>query len=323
MNYYQLTENERYQIGALLKAGHNQKEIAGLLGRSPSTVSREIRRNRGLRGYRPKQAQRLSSRRRSSAHKAVKLTPRVRQWIELLLRQELSPQQVCRYLQKHQGVRLHHETIYQLIYADKAQGGDLYQHLRIMWKAYRTRYGHYDRRGTIPRRTSIEDRPGIVDQRARIGDWEADTVIGKGHQGVLLTLVERKTLYTLIVKLPGKQAQSLAQAAINVLWRLRDQVHTITFDNGLEFAHHQTIANALDADTYFAHPYASWERGTNENTNGLIRQYLPKGISFRDVTDEHVQFVISRLNNRPRASRNDRSPNELFMGQRADLLAAC
>jgi IS30 family transposase len=322
MIYNQLTENERYQIYALKKAGHSQQAIAELVGRSPSTISRELKRNSGLRGYRPKQAQRLSVSRRKEAGKACKVTDDVRAAIGVLIRQELSPQQVVDYLARHKRLSLHHETVYQLIYADKAAGGDLYTHMRIASKSYRKRYGHYDRRGKISNRVGIEERPAIVDRRSRIGDWEGDTVIGKGRQGALLTMVERKTLYTVIIRLTGKRADLLAQAAINGMQGLANRVKTITFDNGLEFAHHEVIAEGLDADIYFAHPYASWERGINENTNGLIRQYFPKGTDFTQVTDEQISHAMNRLNNRPRKTRGGRSPNELFMGQRVDLLAA-
>lgn len=322
MSYNQLTENERYQIFMLKKAGHSQKEIAGLVGRSPSTISRELRRNQGLRGYRPKQAQRLSDARRKGAYKARKVTRDVISAIESLIRQELSPQQVVSYLARHKGISLHHETVYQLIYADKESGGNLYAHLRVASKPYRKRYGSYDRRGKIKGRVSIDDRPMVVDRGIRIGDWEGDTIIGKGRRSALLTMVERKTLYTVIVRLTGKRADLLAEAAVQGLQHLKDRVKTITLDNGLEFARHETIAEGLGADIYFAHPYASWERGINENTNGLIRQYFPKGTDFNQVTDAQIEHVMSRLNNRPRATRGNRSPNELFMGQREDLLVA-
>lgn len=322
MSYNQLTENERYQIYILKKAGHSQIDIAEKLERHPSTISRELRRNKGLRGYRPGQAQKLTDARRNEACKARKVTDEVRNQIESLIRQELSPQQVSAYLERQKIVSLHHETIYQLVYADKTNGGDLYKHLRVASKPYRKRYGSNDRHGKIKNRVSIDERPTVVDRGNRVGDWEGDTVIGKGHKGALLTLVERKTLYTVIVRLTGKRADLLADAAVAHMAHLKDKVKTITFDNGLEFAKHEEIAKGLEAEVYFAHPYASWERGINENTNGLIRQYFPKGTDFSKVTDEQVQFVMDRLNSRPRATRADRSPNELFMGRRDDLLAA-
>ncbi|MDP5211370.1 IS30 family transposase, partial [Microbulbifer sp. 2205BS26-8] len=201
------------------------------------------------------QAQRFSNNRRTTAHKAIKVTDEVRVWIEKLLRQELSPQQVADYLLRHKQVSLHHETIYQIVYADKAEGGDLYKHLRVLSKPYRKRYGHYDRRGQIKNRVDIDDRPEVVDSRCRIGDWEGDTVVGKGHKSALLTMVERKTLYTLIVRLTGKRADLLAEAAVTSMKSLKSKIKTITLDNGLEFAEHEKIATGLGADVYFAHPY--------------------------------------------------------------------
>lgn len=322
MHYKQLTENERYQIYVMKKAGHSQESIAGLLGRSPSTISREIRRNRGLKGYRPAQAHRFSANRRQEAHKRSKVSEIVREWITTLLKQELSPEQVVDYLARHKKLSLHHETVYRLVYADKAKGGQLYRHLRIVSKPYRKRYGRYERRGKIPNRISIERRPEVVERRQRIGDWEGDTVIGRNRKSALLTLVERKTLYTVIARLTGKRADLLAEAVIKIMKPMKRRFQTLTLDNGLEFAQHEQIAKNLKADIYFAHPYASWERGINENTNGLIRQYFPKGTDFNQVSDEDIAQVMERLNNRPRKSRGCRSPNELFMGQCVDLLAA-
>lgn len=322
MNYKQLTKNERYQIYTLLKVGFSLKAIAAELNRHPSMISRELKRNEGLKGYRPKQAQRLARTRRKQVHKACKLTAEVIGWITRLIRQELSPQQVVAYLARHKQVQLYHETVYQWLYADKAAGGGLYKHLRIVSKPYRKRYGSYDNRGKIKNRVAIDARPKVVETRNRIGDWEGDTVIGKGRKGALLTLVERKTLYTVLARLDGKQADLLAQAAVKGMRAHQGQVHTTTFDNGLEFAEHGQIAAGLGADIYFVHPYCSWERGTNENTNGLIRQYFPKRTNFSTVTVEDITFVMGRLNDRPRASRGRKSPRELFLGQRVDLLAA-
>ncbi|MCU7887400.1 MAG: IS30 family transposase [Candidatus Thiodiazotropha sp. (ex Lucinoma aequizonata)] len=161
-----------------------------------------------------------------------------------------------------------------------------------------------------------------MESRHRIGDWEGETVMGKGLKSALLTMVERKMLYTVIMRLTGKQSGLLAEAAVAGLKALKSNILTITLDNGLEFADHDIIAQGLDADIYFAHPYCSWERGINENTNGLIRQYFPKGTDFNKVSDEQIEQVMDRLNNRPRRTRGARSPNELFMRQRLDLIAA-
>ena len=322
MTYKQLTEEERYQIYAYKKAGNSPSMIAEWLNRDPSTIYRELKRNTGLKGYRPKQAQLLCEHRRQHADKHRKLTTEVRCWIVRLLKQQFSPEQVVDYLKRHKQLSLHHETVYRLVYADKAQGGQLYRHLRIVSKPYRKRYASYEQRGKIPNRVGIEHRPIIVDRRSRIGDWEGDTIIGQGRQSALLTLVERKTLYTVIARLTGKRADLLAKAAVKAMRPITHRIHTLTLDNGLEFAQHEKIAKQLEADIYFARPYASWERGINENTNGLIRQYFPKGTDFNTVSDADIQHVMNRLNNRPRKSRGCRSPNELFLGQRVDLLAA-
>ena len=322
MKYSQLTEGERYQIYGLLKEGFTQKAIAKNLDRHPSTISRELKRNKGLKGYRHQQANQFATERRYKARKRIKLTLDVQGWIRTLIEQDLSPEQVVDYLNHHRGIRLHHETIYQFIYRDKAGGGTMHQHLRIANKPYRKRYGKYDRRGQIVNRVSIDERPEVVNEKSRIGDWEGDTIIGKGHKGALLTLVERKTLYTIIVPLEGKVASKLREALIQVLKPIKNRVHTLTFDNGKEFAEHEEMAKALEAEVYFAHPYASWERGINENTNGLIRQYFPKGSDLTQVTQEQAQYVMDRINNRPRKSRGGKTPNELFMGLQVDLLAA-
>ena len=185
----------------------------------------------------------------------------------------------------------------------------------------RKRYRSIDERGQIQDRISIEARPAIVDTKQRVGDWEGDTVLGKRHKSALLTLVERKTLFTIMVKLGGKRADLLSEALIKSMSAFKQRVKTITFDNGWEFSYHQKIAKALKADIYFAHPYSSWERGINENTNGLIRQYFPKGTDFNQVSEQQVALVMQRLNQRPRKTRGYRSPTELFLGKSVDLLA--
>jgi len=311
-HYTQLTQEERYQIDALMKAGHSLSEIACLLGRSKSTISREVRRNKGLRGYRPKQAHRLALERRRA-----KCSPRIPdetwQWVERLLREDWSPEQISRWLAREKRLHVSHERICQHILQDKRAGGDLHTHLRCQ-KPRRKRYGTYDRRGRIPNQKSIEERPAVVERRGRIGDWELDTIIGKGHSGVLVSVVERKSKLTLLAKVPDKTAQSVHQGILELLGPLEDRVHTLTADNGKEFAHHEAIAQALSAEFYFAHPYASWERGLNENTNGLVRQYFPKDRDFSTITDEEVQMVMDKLNNRPRKCLAMKTPNQVFFG---------
>lgn len=322
MHYQQLTNDERYQIKACLQLHMKQVGIANLLNRSPATISREIRRNTGKRGYRPKQANDQATARRLGAKKHIKLTDELKQDIVKLIKQELSPEQVCDYLVTQGKTKLHHETIYRMLLQDKRAGGTLYKHLRHLHKSHRKRYGSYERRGRIKNAVSIEQRPTIVDSRSRIGDWEGDTIIGKNKKSAIYTLVDRKSLYTVIVKLNGKNATKLADKAIEVLKPMSSKIYTITYDNGLEFAEHERMAKALGTDIYFAHPYSSWERGINENTNGLIRQYFPKGTDFNKVTNSQIEFVMRRLNARPRKTRGGKQPVELFLGKAVDLLTA-
>ena len=310
--YTQLTQEERYQIHALLKAGLDQTEIAMILKRHKSTISREIRRNSGLRGYRPKQAQRLADERRQA-----RVKPRIStsSWstVERLLREDWSPEQISLWLKEEFNVAISHEWIYQFILQDKAAGGDLYRHLRCQ-KKRRKRYGSYSRRGQLIDRISIDERPAVVDSRSRIGDWELDTIIGKGHKQAIVSLTERKSRYTLIKKVKRKTAQLVSDAIISLLSPVSGKVHTLTSDNGKEFAEHKTIANHLDAKFYFAHPYASWERGLNENTNGLIRQYFPKNRDFATITQSEINKVMEKLNNRPRKCLGIKTPNQVFLG---------
>ncbi len=310
--YTQLTQEERYQIHALMKAGHSQTELATVLGRHKSTISREFARNRGLRGYRPKQAHQLSIQRRQN-----KAQPRICRtgWsrVEQLLREDWSPEQISLWFKKHDGIVVSHEWIYQYILQDKRQGGDLYRHLRCQ-KARRKRYGTYEHRGRIPDRVSIDKRPAVVERRGRLGDWELDTIIGKGHKGALVSLCERKSRLALIAKVPTKAAEGITQAVVGLLKPLADRVHTLTSDNGKEFSQHTAVAKALNARFYFAHPYASWERGLNENTNGLIRQYFPKSRDFTTISDEEIRMVMNKLNNRPRKCLGMKTPNQVFFG---------
>lgn len=310
--YTQLTQEERYQIHALLKAGLDQTEIAMVLKRHKSTISREIRRNSGLRGYRPKQAQRLTDER-----KQYRVKPRIStsSWstVARLLREDWSPEQISLWLKEESNVAISHEWIYQFILQDKAAGGDLYRHLRCQ-KQRRKRYGSYSRRGQLIDRISIDERPAVVDSRSRIGDWELDTIIGKGHKQAIVSLTERKSRYTLIKKVKRKTAQLVSDAIISLLSPVSGKVLTLTSDNGKEFAEHKIIANHLDAKFYFAHPYASWERGLNENTNGLIRQYFPKNRDFATITQSEINKVMEKLNNRPRKCLGIKTPNQVFLG---------
>lgn len=310
--YTQLTQEQRYQIYAFMKAKFSQTDVAREIGVHKSTISRELKRNRGLKGYRPKQAHSMAGDRREKALKFAKLTPPVVALIEELIRFDFSPEQVSGFLKLNYDFHISHETIYKHLLADKAKGGDLYKHLRHSHKKRKKRYGSQDRRGQIHGRVSIDKRPAIVDAKRRIGDWEIDTVIGARHKSALLTIVERKSKLTLIKKLTNKRADLVTDAAYDLLAPYKRKVFTITSDNGKEFAYHKKISNRLKTEVYFAHPYHSWERGLNENTNGLIRQYFPKSISFETITDDHIQMVMNRLNNRPRKTLGFKTPFEVF-----------
>ena len=272
--YTQLTGEQRYQIDALMKAGHNQSEIAVIMGRDKSTISRELRRNRGLRGYRPKQAQQLADGRQQNRPRQ-RVTDETWSLVKELMRQDWSPEQISGWLNREWGLSVSHEWIYQYVFSDKRQGGDLYRHLRCQ-KQRRKRYGAYSRRGQLRNRVSIDERPAVVERRGRYGDWEVDTIIGKGQKQAIVSLTERRARFTLLAKVQTREAKTVGQAVTQLLTPVANWVHTITADNGKEFAEHEMIAQALEAKFYFAHPYASWERGLNENTNGLVRQYFSK-----------------------------------------------
>ena len=318
--YTQLTREQRYQIQALLNTVQHQAQIAAVIGVHPSTISRELRRNRGGRGYRPQQAQSLAQA-RQVAKRQPRLAPVIWQQVDALLRQTWSPEQICGRFQQEQGQTISHEWIYQHIYEDKRTGGDLYRSLRCQ-KKRRKRYGTYRRRGRIANHVSIDERPAVVNARQRIGDWEGDTVIGKGHRGVLVTLVERKSKYTVLQGVPHKTAAAVRKAVDQGLRPYKSRVYTITYDNGLEFSEHAGMAQDLEAQIYFAHPYASWERGVNENTNGLIRQFFPKGQDLRGVTDEQLTTVMETLNHRPRKTLGYRTPYEVFFDTTKSLTVA-
>ena len=299
----------------------NQTAIALELGVDKSTISRELTRNIGGNGYHAKQAQLFSDNRRKMAEKHIKMTSDLKQTIREQLCDDWSPDQIAGRLKQTENILISHESIYKYILEDKDSGGELYKHLRHFGKKRKKRYGSPDRRGQIKNRVSIEKRPMIVDKKTRIGDWEGDTVIGKNHKGALVTLVDRVSKVTLIAKVSSKEADGVTDATIKMLGPYANFVRTITFDNGKEFSGHEIIAKRLAAKVYFAHPYSSWERGLNENTNGLIRQYVPKGSSFDGLTHDDVHRVSIRLNNRPRKSLGYLTPNELLFKRTGVLIS--
>lgn len=316
MSYTQLTQEQRYQIYALLKMGHNQTEIATVICTHKATISRELDRNTGLRGYRPKQAHHKALGRRN--HGRIRISLKTWEMIDAKLRVDWSPEQISGWLQRLYDIQVSHEWIYQHILADKYMGGNLYRHLRCQ-KKRRKRYGSYDRRGKLPNRVSIEVRPEIVAQRLRIGDWEVDTMLGKGHRQAIVTLTERKSRLALLRKIDQRSADQVSNAVIELLQPNKDRLHTLTADNGKEFAEHERIAKELQADFFFAHPFSAWERGANENMIGLIRQYIPKKHDLGSITDEDLVWIMKRLNHRPRKCLEFLSPFEVFFNQSVAL----
>ena len=311
-SYKQLTQEQRYVIKVMNQAGHSQKMISKFIEVHPSTISRELRRNRGDRGYRHKQAHQFALGRRQDKA-TISIDSDACSFIESLIQEEWSPEQISGWVSKNLSYSVSHEHIYQYILLDKKRGGNLYRYLRCQ-KQRKKRYGSHERRGQLVDRVSIEERPDIVEKRSRLGDWELDTIVGKNHNQAIVTLTERRSGFALIKKVDRSTAGQVSKAIIGLLKPHEKWVHTMTADNGKEFAEHKAMANKLDANFYFAHPYSPWERGCNENMNGLIRQYFPKGMDFTSVSVSDEMFVMNRLNNRPRKRLGFRTPYEVFFG---------
>lgn len=311
--YKQLTYEQRCQIEALKKSGLTQQAISDQLGVNQATISRELSRNTGDRGYRHRQAQLKTSERRRSTHKPHKMTEELVDEINHYLYQQWSPEQISGWLLENDGIDISHESIYRHVWADKRAGGDLYRHLRRRAKPYQSRGGSgKTSRGQIKNRVSIDERPIEVELKDEVGHWEVDTIIGASHRGALVTLVERKTQLTLSKQVDRRSADTVAKAVTSLLKPLVSVVKTITSDNGKEFAKHEAISKALDCKFYFAHPYHSWERGLNENTNGLLRQYFPKSIDFKLTSQSEVKQVVNKLNHRPRKTLAFKTPAVLM-----------
>ena len=312
-NYSQLTVDERNQFYALQQAKMPMTEIANQLGRSRTTLYNELNRNRGGRGYRPRQAQQFAEKRRAEKVQPLKMRPEVIAYLESKLQLQWSPEQIASTMKTDPygpGLGVSPETIYRYVWDDKRAGGTLYTHLRHGLKKRRKRRGSKDLRGKIHNRVDIDQRPAVVETRKRLGDWEADLVCGTGSSGYLVTLVERFSRRVLIGYTKTKTASEVTS---EILRLLKDEVvETLTFDNGKEFADHERIAAELGCKCYFAKPYHSWERGLNENTNGLIRQYFPKKMSFAQITADQIALVQHRLNNRPRKCLGFKTPDMVY-----------
>lgn len=314
MNYHQLTSGERYMLSALRMQGLNQSQIARQLGRHRSTICRELKRNcaRFDGHYRPSKAIERTNGRRSRSRRNLHFTLADLHQVNALLGKQWSPQQVSGHLRRNGVLRISHETIYRHVWDDKACGGSLYIHLRGARKNCRKRYGRNDSRGRLAGKRHISERPASAQARRRIGHWEIDTVIGAGSQHCIVSLVERKSGYVLIGKLEARTVEQLNRATLRIATRHADQFDTITADNGSEFHGYAFIEQALDLKFYFATPHHSWERGTSENTNGLIRQYIPKGIDMATLTQHDCNVIANKLNTRPRKRLDYTTPHECF-----------
>lgn len=311
--YKQLNQEQRYQIAAFLKAGYSLRKIAEQIKVSVSTVSRELKRNGSARSYNGSLAHMYATDRQKDKPRKKKFTLAMSKLVDAKLRLKWSPEQIKGRCKKEGVDMISHECIYQYVWQNKRQGGSLWKELRHGHRKYRKRYGSKDNRGLIPNRTTIDKRPDIVEQKTRIGDWEIDTIVGKDHQSSIVTATERKTQFTLLSKLPNLKSSEARKTVINMFAPYKKEVLTITSDNGREFYEHQAIAQKLQAQYYFAHPYHSWERGLNEYHNKLIRQYLPKKTDFKPI--EHIALIEiqNHLNGRPRKKLNYQTPNEVFL----------
>ena len=307
--YQHLTSEQRYGFFSLLATNSSFSFIAKTLSVSVSAISREIKRNSWRKKYRPKEAQELADGRKKRLVNNHRIKKEVKKRILYYLTEEQwSPKQISGYLKK-EGINVSHEYIYQIIRADKEEGGTLYTHLRHKGKHRKRPVGKCPQ---IPDRTSIHERPVEADGK-RVGDFELDTIIGKDGKGAIVTLVDRKTNYMIMKKSrKGKEAEEVAQIVRDLLFPYRHYVKTITTDNGSEFCDHRKISLALGATVYFADPYSSWQKGCIENTNKLIRQYIQKGTDFDTLTDEQILQIQYKINRRPREKLNFMTPLDCF-----------
>ena len=309
--YHHLTHIQRCQIYTLNARGDSYRCIAIHLNVHPSTIGREIKRNSGLKGYRHTGAHLKACARKNKTPNS-KMNPEIIAALREKLKLGWSPVQISGHLKRHGNQAVSHETIYKYIWKDKRSGGTLYKSLRRKGKKHNKRAKQNAGRGFIPNRVDISLRPDIVEDKTRLGDWEIDTIIGARHKGAIVSMVERSSKLTKLVRVPRKTAKLVAEALCKRLKPLEAFVHTITADNGKEFSQHEAVSAELSAGFYFATPYHSWERGLNEHTNGLVREYFPKSTNFLEVSAEQVLKVESLLNNRPRKVLGFETPLERF-----------
>lgn len=311
--YCQITSGERYTLAALHVQGFSQAAIARHLGKHPSSIGRELKRNstRYDMAYRPSRANEYANGRRSRSRRNRRFGPAALKLVEDLIREDYSPEQVSGFLKKTGQLRISHETIYLHLWRDKASGGLLWKHLRCSPKIKRKRYASNENRGRLAGKKMIAERPAAVESREELGHWEIDTVMGAhASRHCILSLVERVSGYTIIGKLRDRTKESVTKRAIHLIRSHEGMFKTITADNGTEFHDYKRIEKATGVAIYFATPYHSWERGTNENTNGLIRQYLPKRISMRGVNQHRCNAIALKLNLRPRKRHGYSTPME-------------
>ncbi len=313
--YRQITADERYTLACLPWLGRSDGTIGRVLGRHRSTIWRERRRNatRHDGNYRAQLAHWYAMSRRSHSRRNCRFTAAAWHLVRQCLERQWSPEQIAGRLRREGRLRISHETIYRYLWADKRAGGTLHTQLRQVTKRFRKRYGYYDRRGRLGGKRPITSRPAIVTSRGRIGDWEIDTLLGAGQAGAcVLSLVERKTGYVVVGHLRQRTTAALNARAIELIRAQRHPVHTITADNGTEFHSYPAIERATTARFYFATPHHAWERGTNENTNGLLRQYLPKAHSMAHLSQSDCAVIARKLNQRPRKRLGYRTPEECY-----------
>jgi len=310
-----LTEVQRNTIFSMQQAGCSRRMICQAIGKDKSVLSRELRRNCDKRtgAYSPELAQRKYEKRQKEKPKFIHFTDVIKQFVIIHLRSDFSPEQIAGRAKYESLECVSHETIYRFVWEDKKQGGNLYKHLRNKGRRYRKRGANKESRGMIKNRVSIDERPPIVNEKTRFGDLEIDTIIGKNHKGAILTITDRVSLMEWMVKLSGKNAAEVALKTASVLSPYKNHLHTITADNGKEFALHKRISRLLKIDFYFAHPYKSYQRGCNENANRLIRQYFPKGTDFDTIDENDVLSVQNLLNERPRKKLGFMTPFEYFL----------
>jgi IS30 family transposase len=315
LKYSQLTYEERIRISILIQEGKSPTKIAEMIDRDRSTIHRELARNSSNQGYFPATADKVAHSRKIDASSIPRIGTDIQQWVKEKILLQWSPEQISKRMEVELDEKVSHEWIYQLIEQDRKEGGQLYLHLRWGRRKRKKRFGGRDKRGQIPNRVSIELRPEVINQRGRLGDLEGDTVIGKNHKGKLLTLVDRKSRLTIIEKLENKSAEVTGAAVTHRVSAFEAPFLSITFDNGKEFSHHEKITEETGIPIFFAHPYSSYERGTNENTNGLIRQYFPKACDLSQVDESRVKEVESLLNHRPRKVLGFKTPYEVHFNQ--------